>query len=343
MISEKKLKEIRDYIEKSENPLVLYDDDPDGLCSYLIFKKMKEHAKGIIIKSSPVLDELYLKKVEEISPDMIFVFDKPIISQDFIDQIHVPIIWLDHHPLVERKGVHYYNPRQEDEKDNSPASYWVYNIYKNKELMWLAAIGSVADWYVPDFLEEFKKNYPNLIDKQKTPDKILFESRFGELVRVFAFLLKGKSLDIRKNIAVILKLKDPYEILDQTTSKGKFLYNRYLRVKKQYDELLQQAQKAVISKKILLFLYPSVKMSFTAELSNELLYKNPDKLIIIGREKGDEVKLSFRSAKLILPPIIEKALINVKGYGGGHDHAAGGNVSKDDFQTFIDNIKNQIE
>lgn len=343
MISQKKLNEIMDYVTKCENPLVLYDDDPDGLCSYLMFKKMKVHAKGIIVKGSPVIDELYAKKVEELSPDMVFVFDKPIISQDFIDNVHVPIIWIDHHPLVERKGVHYYNPRQEDEKDNSPVSYWIYKLFNNPELMWISAIGSISDWYIPDFLEEFKERYKNLIDDKKTPDKILFESKFGELVRIFAFLLKGKSLDIRKGIAVMLKLKDPYEVLDQNTSKGKFLHKRYLGIKKQYDELLKKALKATIGKKMILFVYPSEKMSFTAELSNELLYKNPDKLIIIGREKNDEVKLSFRSTKLILPPIIEKALVNVKGYGGGHDFAAGGNVSRDDFKTFIDNIKNQIE
>src|SRR3990167_5031462 len=102
MINQKKLKEIMNYIEKSENPLVLFDDDPDGLCSYMLLKRIKDNAKGIAIKSSPVLDERYLKKIDELSPDVIFVFEKPLISQGFIDNVHVPIIWLDHHPVVER-------------------------------------------------------------------------------------------------------------------------------------------------------------------------------------------------------------------------------------------------
>ncbi|MBS3154958.1 DHH family phosphoesterase [Candidatus Woesearchaeota archaeon] len=342
MINQKKLKEIMDYIEKAENPLVLFDDDPDGLCSYLLLKKIKDQAKGVVIKSSPVLDIPYLKKVEELNPDILFVFDKPLISQDFIDNIHIPIIWLDHHPIVERKGVHYYNPRFEDSKDNSPASYWVYKVINNPDLMWIAAVGSIADWHIPEFLDKFKELYPNLIGNQKSPETILFESRFGELIRIFSFLLKGGTSDIRKNIAVLLKLKDPYELLDQKTSKGKFLYNRYLRVKKQYDILLEQA-KEQFDDKIILFIYPSSKTSFTSDLSNELLYRNPDKLIIVGREKGDEIKLSIRSKKLILPPMIEKALVNVKGYGGGHDHACGGNIAKDDFKAFIDNLKNQLK
>lgn len=331
-----------DYIKKAENPLVLFDDDPDGLCSYMLLKKANDNAKGIVIKSSPVLDEKYLKKVDELSPDTIFVLDKPIISQNFIDCVHVPLVWLDHHPIVERKGVHYFNPLIKDNKDNSPTSYWMYKITNNPEFMWIAAIGSVADWYIPDFLEEFREKYPGLIDSQKTPEKILFESKFGELTRIFSFLLKGESLSIKENISVLLKMKDPYEILEQKTSKGRFLYKRYLKVKKQYDLLLEKALESKSEKKMVLFIYPSTRMSFTAELSNELLYKNPDKLIIIGREKGDEVKLSFRSGKLILPPLIKKALENVKGYGGGHDKACGGNVAKEDFETFMDNLRNQL-
>ena len=342
MIPEAKLKEIYTYLKKAQNPLILFDDDPDGLCSYLIFKKLNGHAHGIIIKSSPVLDVPYLKKVEELSPDVIFVLDKPIISQDFIDGVHVPLIWLDHHPVVERKGVHYYNPRLENKDDNSPVAYWTYKVTNDPESMWISTVGSIADWFIPEFFQEFKSRYPNLIDNQKTPEKIIFESKFGELVKILSLLLKGKTADVRRNISIISKMKDPYELLEQKTSRGRFMYRQYLKIKKQYDLLLGQAIN-VKSDKILLFIYPSTRMSFTSELSNELLYKFPDKLIIVGREKGDEVKLSFRSKKLVLPPLIEKALIGVKGYGGGHDNAAGGNIARDDFHTFIDNLRNQLK
>ena len=342
MIPEAKLREVYSYLKNAQNPVIFFDDDPDGLCSFLIFKKLNDNAHGIAIKSSPTLDVPYLKKVEELSPDIIFVVDKPIISQDFIDGVHVPLIWLDHHPVVERKGVHYYNPRIEDKNDNSPISYWTYKVTKDPESMWISTTGSIADWYIPEFFQDFKSRYPGLIDNQKTPDKIIFESKFGELIRIFSFLLKGKTMDIRRNVSILSKIRDPYEILEQKTSRGRFLYKQYLSIKKQYDSLLEQALK-VKADKILLFIYPGARMSFTSELSNELLYRYPDKLIIVGREKGEEVKLSFRSKKIVLPPLIEKALIGVKGYGGGHDNAAGGNVSRDDFQTFIDNLRNQLK
>lgn len=341
MINKTDLDELKAALLSSENPLIFFDDDPDGLCSFLLLKSIKNNAKGIVIKSSPSLDKEYLKKIEELSPDKIFVLDKPIIEQDFIDGVNVPIYWLDHHPVVKRKGVHYYNPRIENPKDNSPTSYWAYKATDGP--MWISAVGSVADWHIPDFIKEFKKNYPKLLDKEKTPGDIIFNTKLGELIKVFAFLLKGKISDIRKNISILSKIEDPREIVEQSSPKGKFLFRYYLKVKKNYDILLKQALKSNKDDKVILFLYPSSKMSFTSELSNELLYKNPGKLVIIGREKGEQVKMSLRSTNIVIPELLKNALTNVKGYGGGHDYACGANVSKDDFNTFIDNIKNQLK
>lgn len=340
MISKKDIEEIKEEIKKSENPLIFFDDDPDGLCSFLLFKSMKENAKGIVIKSSPSLDMNYLRKIDELSPDKVFVLDKPIIEQDFIDNVHIPLYWIDHHPIVKRKGLHYYNPRIDDDKDNSPVTYWSYKITNGP--MWIATIGSIADWYIPPFLKEFKNKYPGLIKNENTPEKIIFETKLGILIKVFSFLLKGRISDIRKNISVLSRITSPYEIVEGQSARGKFLFRYYLKVKKNYDILLEQASK-VDDEKIIIFTYPSSKMSFTSELSNELLYKHPNKLIIIGREKEDEIKLSLRSSNIVLPPLIKEALKNVKGYGGGHDFACGCSVAKDDFQTFIDNIKNQLK
>jgi len=52
--------------------------------------------------------------------------------------------------------------------------------------------------------------------------------------------------------------------------------------------------------------------------------------------------MSLRALKIKIAPILENALKDVKGYGGGHDHACGSVVSKDDFDRFLENIKSQI-
>ena len=81
---------------------------------------------------------------------------------------------------------------------------------------------------------------------------------------------------------------------------------------------------------LLVFIYPDDKMSLTGELSNELLYKFPDKVIIVGRKKNEEVKMSIRSKNIVISSILEKALIGLEGYGGGHECACGANVKEID-------------
>ena len=108
------LEQIKKRINESENPLIFFDDDPDGLCSYLLIKEYFKKGKGVIIKNSPFLDEGYLRKVEELKPDLILVLDKSMIHQEFADKANVPIIWIDHHQIQDVKGVHYFNGRNKN-------------------------------------------------------------------------------------------------------------------------------------------------------------------------------------------------------------------------------------
>ena len=130
MIPENRLKEIRDIIENSKNPLFFYDDDCDGTTAFLILRKTFNKGKGIILKSAPFLDEKFLNKVEENYPDLIVVLDIANITQEFIEKANVPIVWIDHHPILNRKKVHYLNPLFFDSKDARPTSYWAYKITK---------------------------------------------------------------------------------------------------------------------------------------------------------------------------------------------------------------------
>lgn len=344
MIKKEDLSKIKKYLEESENPLFFFDNDPDGLCSYLLFKKFLDKGKGVVIKGTPKLDLVYVRKVKEYCPDKVFILDKPIVTQEFIDAVNVPIIWVDHHTPLKRKGIHYFNPRIENKNDNKPVTYWCYKVVNNKENLWIALLGCVADWFLPDFAEEFSKEYPDLLSsKLKDLGDINFKTDLGKLVRIFSFLLKGKTSDVNRCINVLLKIESPYEILNQTTPRGKFLYKRAEWVGKKYQPLLEKALQTKPDGKLFLFTYPSGKMSFSNDLANELMYRFSDKLIVVAREKNGEMKASLRSKKHFLPPIVEKALKDVEGYGGGHEHACGGNIAKKDFGKFVEVIKKEIE
>ena len=341
-MKEKELKEIRKILEESENPLYFYDDDTDGLCSYLLLKKKYEKGKGICVKGSPVLDEKFVRKVNEIMPDKVIILDMPIVTQDFIDKVNVPIIWIDHHEIQEREGVKIYNPRKWDKEDNRPTAYWCYRIVE--ENLWIGMIGTVGDWYLPkEYLGKFRKDHGLLKEDVKEPGEALFNTEFGKLVRIFNFVLKESVTNVKNVVSVLLKIEDPFDILEGKTSKGRFVYKMYEKINKGYDELLEKALDEIKDEKVIVFIYSAKKTTFTGDLGNELLYKFPDRLIIIGRVKEDRVMFSLRSGKYKVSPLVKKAVSKVEGHGGGHLYSCGANIAKEDYVKFIEEIKKGVK
>ncbi|MBS3156746.1 DHH family phosphoesterase [Candidatus Woesearchaeota archaeon] len=337
------LKQIKNFIEKSQNPLIFFDDDPDGLVSYLLIRKHFGKGKGVAVKGKPMLDTSYLLSVKKYNPDLILVLDKPIIEQEFVDKVNVPIIWIDHHPVVNIKGVKYYNPRIKDNNDNRCISHWCYQL--TKENMWVAAIGIVADYQKPSFIKTFTKKYPELLKDFKDQKEVMFNSNLGKLIRIFGHSLKGKTEDVNRNIEILTKVNDPFDILEGKNEVTKNLLIRLKPIEKEYDRVLKKAVEENKGKDIVIFVYPSGKYSFSAELSNELMYKFPDKFVIVAREKDGEMKISLRNPEkkgYDLPKIIEKALIGLEGYGGGHTYAAGASVKRSDFEQFLSIIKEEL-
>ena len=341
MISDEELAIIRSYLEKAENPVFLYDDDNDGLCSYLLLKQFCGKGKGIIVKARPHVDKFFVNRINEYSPDIVFILDKPIILEEFVEEVHVPIIWIDHHPVQQIEGVKYFNPLKNNPNGHGMStSYWCYKAVGGK--LWLATIGVVSDWVIPEWIDEFKKRYPGLMEDQKTPEKILFETKLGELCKLFSFFTKGKISDVKKNIKLIEKIEDPNEILDGSSDSGKKLLKNIEKIKKEYDSLLKKILKVKSKDNLLLFTYTSKKYSFTSDLSNELVYRYPNKFIILCREKNGEMKMSLRSNKYKVRDILEEALKHVNGYGGGHFYACGANIPVSDFDKFIKIIRKKI-
>ena len=342
-LSKIQIQQLRDHLEHCKRPLFFFDDDQDGLCSFLQLYRYKKEGKGIIVKTTPKLGTVFVGKVAEYQPDKIFILDLAVVEQDFLDEMKVPVIWIDHHGPFERNNVKYFNPRISNREDNHPTSFMCHQIVEQD--LWIAALGCIADWFIPPFIKEFQKEFPDLIDKPyKFPGDILYNSKLGHLIRIFSFVLKGKTNDVMKSIKVLTRIEIPYEILNQETAQGKFIYKRYEQANKMYEPLLKDVMKAVDNSKdrLVVFKYKDDKTSFTSDLSNEAIYRHPDKIILIAREKNDEMKCSLRSSKTILPPLIEKALVGLEGYGGGHELACGMNVKTHHFEEFVKRLKEMI-
>ncbi|MBS3105206.1 DHH family phosphoesterase [Candidatus Woesearchaeota archaeon] len=353
-LSKTQIAQIRDNLDNCKKPLFFFDDDQDGLCSFLQLYRYKKEGKGIIVKTTPKLGTSFVGKVHEYSPDKVFILDLAVVEQDFLDEMKVPVIWIDHHGPFERNNVKYFNPRIANWEDNHPTSYMCHQVVQQElkasdashsSYLWIAAIGCVADWFIPPFINEFKKEFPELIEKPyKYPGDIIYNSKLGHLIRIFSFVLKGKTNDVLKCIKILTRIESPYEILNQETAQGKFIYKRYEQVNKMYEPLIDDVIKTAekTEDKLVVFNYKDDKTSFTSDLSNEAIYRFPDKIILIAREKNDEMKCSLRSSKIILPILIEKALVGLEGYGGGHEHACGLNVKSHQFEEFVKRLREMV-
>jgi len=341
MLTEKQYEQIRKELDECANPLFFFHDDADGLASFLLLYRYCREGRGIAVKSKPIVDMKFFRKVEEFRPDKVFILDVAIVDQEFIDACKVPVIWIDHHQPLERNNVKYFNPRKENKDDNQPASYLCYNVVKQD--LWIAMVGCVGDWYMPDFAPEFVKEYPDFLDIKITdPEIALFETKLGELIKFISFLLKGKTSDVNKAVKILTRIKDANELFNIDVASTKYLMKQVAPVQKNYSALFKSAMKIKCEEGLYIFQYNDDKMSLTKELSNELLHRIDCGIILICREKSGEMKCSLRTKKHILPPIIQEALIGLEGYGGGHEHACGSVVKKEDFEQFLKRLREQI-
>jgi nanoRNase/pAp phosphatase (c-di-AMP/oligoRNAs hydrolase) len=155
-------------------------------------------------------------------------------------------------------------------------------------------------------------------------------------------LLKGQTSEVTRCVKILTRINSPEEILDQTTSQGKYLYHHYDNVNQKYEELIQSAKKKATKSKLLLFYYNENKWSFTSDLANELMYMFPNKIILIARKKSEEMKCSLRSSSVI-SGALEKALVGINGYGGGHPQACGAVIKEQDWDRFLKQFKEEIK
>src|SRR3989344_821833 len=107
MLTDNQIKEIREHLNRAQNPIFFFDNDPDGLCSFLLLQRFIGRGKGVPIKSFPDLIDEYFRKVEELGADYIFILDKPVVSEKFFAEAgrrNIPVVWIDHH-LVGKEGI----------------------------------------------------------------------------------------------------------------------------------------------------------------------------------------------------------------------------------------------
>jgi len=340
MITKKEIRQIKEELVECRNPLFFFHDDPDGLCSFLLLRRFKGEGDWRVIKTTPHITEEFSRFVSE-EHDKVFILDIALVDQEFVDKIKKPVVWIDHHMPQKISKAKYFNPRIKNPDEYISVSAICYEVAGQD--VWIAALGAIADYSMPSFFNDFAEKYPELVGKAKDIEKILYETKLGELIKIFAFSLKGKSNDIKKAVNIIRKIKEPEELLSPKNPDAKWVVKRYGGINEEYQELLSEAMKQKYGD-ILIFLYQEKKYSFTGDVINELTHRIPGKKIYItGREKSGYMRISMRSRKINLLPILNKALEQVEGFGGGHPQACGASIKKKDFERFLELIEEYSE
>lgn len=341
MLTPKQISFLREELKTAKNPLFIHDDDADGLASFLLLYKLNREGRNFILKTTSKLDASFVEKAKNYDPDKIFILDVPVVEQEFIDQIKMPVFWLDHHQPLERGNIYYCNPRLKEPQLYEPTTIMAWQVSQQPEDLWIAVVGCLGDYYLPDFLDQFIQGYPQWIARKGELSQIAFGEPVHKLVRLFNFLLKGPTSEIRKSVKVLSRINSPDEIFSQETSQGRFLYKRFTKIDEKYESLLEEAKKRASRSKLFIFYYTEQQWSFTASLANELSYLYPGKVIIIARKKSEEMKCSLRARENISIPL-EKALAGIDGYGGGHEMACGAVIKEHDWERFLENFKREL-
>jgi len=333
----KELGIVKKKLDESKNPFFFFDDDPDGVCAFLQFYKYKREGNWHLVKSSPNLTKQYSNKVNPLN-DKVFILDKPLVDDDFLESTkNYDVIWVDHHEPQDKKGITYVNPRKYNQ--NLPTALITYLTVK--ESLWIAAVGTIGDWFLPPFMDELVEKYPDLISKEvKSPEQALFSTQFGKIAKIISFNLKGKSNQIKKSIFSLIQVKEPYEILYGSSPAGKYLLKRFNHVNEEFETHLKKANSSKKGK-LLVYTYQS-NISFTKDLANELLYLNPDSVVIVGRESRGFLRLSFRASEHNLLEVLPKVFSGLDGGSGGHEHACGGHIKTEQFDELIKRLKKEI-
>jgi len=345
MLTEKQIDEIKEYLEKAQNPLFFFDNDNDGLVGFLILRRFIGRGRGVAIKSFPDLNMSYYRKVEEFKPDFVFILDKPVVSREFLEKVHkdnIPIVWIDHHNVdkPDFEGLSYYNPFFND-GSNEPVSYLCYKITNRKEDIWLAMIGCISDCYMPDFYSEFEKKFPDLVKKNaKSAFDLLYNSEIGRISRILDFSLKDTTTNVVNMMKFMTKVNGPMDILEENL-KTKQMLKRHDEINTKYQLLMKKAREQA-SEKLIYFQYGG-SLSLSGNLSNQLIYEYPDKIIVVVFIKGDVANISLRGGKDIRKLTLE-SIKGIEGAtGGGHKNATGAKMSVSDLPKFKEKVEELVK
>jgi len=343
MITKKEIEEIREHLEKAQNPVFFFDNDCDGLCSFLLLQRFIERGKGVVAKTFPNVDLSLYRRVNELNSDYIFILDKPNVSQEFFAEAknnNIPVVWIDHHETNTKipEEIFYYNSFEEKKEVGEPVTYLSYKITNKKEDLWIETMGCISDSFMSENYLKFLEEYPSLGIKTKEPFEVLYNSEIGKISRMLNAGLMDTTTNVVKMLKYLTKVTSPEQIL-QENDKIKEVKEKFNFIEKKRKKFVQKAVKKFNKEEEILFFEYSGQTSMSAEIANELHFIFPKKYVVVIYKRGTRANISTRgeNVKKKILEIIPKFKAAI---GGGHKNAAGAQIQVEEIPEFIKEFSN---
>ncbi len=323
-------------------PIILFDDDPDGIISYVLFRRKALFAQPRLVRGTPILEKRLVQRIPS-DVDLTIILDKPGVEEDLARLLPEPVVWIDHHPPATQTLGVYVNPTHAMGL-HATTSLLVHMLFPDTPA-WLALVGSIADHAYPERLvERMKQDYPFLFEGwDGTLVSLKFDTPLARIIRLVSFSVKGDVRNAYAMLRALVSVQRPEDILVARSGMMGEVWEKYERMEKAYLEQLRDAYAhARDLGRVLAYTYTREGMSFTVDLANELAART-GKIIIVGRPYNGQVLFSIRSSREPIVSAVQQAALLAGGTGGGHTHACGARIPEDQAEFFIQTFAKLLE
>ncbi len=331
-----------DNIKPSDDVVIIYNNDADGICSCVLIKKflkMRSKKEPYTISQPMPTDKNLIKKIQTTLPNKIIFLDLAVDQQPgLLKKLGgvCNMLIIDHHQVskdVSSDIVTYYNPRMKNPEAYQSTSYLVYKICSKlanmKKHLWIALIGMIGDYNLDDskdVVDEARKAYSI---------KDMKDSKLSRISDMITATRATRDLTCDEIIKVMEKAES-YEDL----YKNRKIMEAYEKVENEMlSIMLDTENNSEIIGNLVLYNFKS-KYNLRSSVSTKLSEKHVRSLVIVYEKVGSKIKLSARNQgkNFNVSKVLQKASRGLDASAGGHDVAAGATINEKDWERFKENL-----
>lgn len=331
-------------IKTTDNVVIIFNNDGDGICSCVLINKYLKDNKPYIISQPMPTEKNLIRKVQTTVPGKIIILDIAIDQQQSVLKNMAgmaDILIIDHHQIfrdMNSDSVVHYNPRFEKSDIYKSASYCTYKICSAlqdiSEFLWIATVGAVSDYNL-DFSQDIVKE---AIKKYSLKTSVLYETHFGRLADMISAAKATKALTCEEMVWMFGAMNGPEDFSVKGSDK---LVESFKTIENEMMSIMADAEQRAEKKGKILFYNIKSRYNLASPVSTKLSEKHLDKLVLVYEKAGNKIKLSGRNQakKFDVGRIFQTAARGLKASGGGHDAAGGATLEAKDWEKFKERLE----